>query len=268
MLKRRGLLLMLLSLVLALGAAWVARGWVAARLNGGPKLPQMQVVVAASEIPFGAKVDSRYLGLLTLPAGTPIAPHYSDPKQVVGLVALQDVQRGEILLKRQFAKHPAGSMLSTVLKPGMRAISVPVNEVVGVAGFLLPGNYVDVLESRMEGSMAVTHTALQNLQVLAVDQTDSHNKNQPIVVHAVTLEVTPQQADSLVTAMTEGHIQLTLRGANAAPPPPVKVKHRVHDRVRVVRVVVQRPRPTPIVIIRGTKIQHAHRTNAKAGKAG
>ena len=153
-------------------------------------------------------------------------------------------------------------MLSTVLKPGMRAISVPVNEVVGVAGFLLPGNYVDVLESRMEGNLAVTHTVLEDLEVLAVDQTDSHEKDQPIVVHAVTLEVSPKQADSLVTAMTEGHIQLTLRGANAAAAPPVTPAPKVHHPARVVRVFVHKPAPHPIVIIRGTKIQRANKALA------
>lgn len=264
MVKRRGFLLMIISLMLALGAAWVARKWVAVRLNGGPAQPQMEVVVADTDIPFGEKVDSRYLGVLSLPAGTPLAPHFSDPKDVVGLVALQQVQRGEILLQRQFAKHPPGSMLSTVLKPGMRAISVPVNEVVGVAGFLLPGNYVDVLESRMQGNTAVTHTVLQDLQVLAVDQTDSHEKDQPIVVHAVTLEVSPKQADSLVTAMTEGRIQLTLRGANAGEAPPVQEPPKVHHPVRVVRVFDHKPAPHPIIIIRGIEIQRANKALAKA----
>lgn len=267
MMKRRGLVLMVFSLLLALGAAWVARRWVAIRLNGGQTQPQMQVVVATTSIPFGERVDSRYLSVLNLPAGTPLAPHFSDPKDVVGLVALQEVQRGEILLQSQFAKHPTGSMLSTVLKPGMRAISVPVNEVVGVAGFLLPGNYVDVLESRMQGAGAVTHTVLEDLEVLAVDQTDSHQKDQPIVVHAVTLEVTPKQADSLVTAMTEGHIQLTLRGANTSAPPPVKPAPKIHRQVRVAREFVRKPAPHPIVIIRGTKIQQANKSLAKSRAA-
>lgn len=267
MIKRRGLVLMVLSLLLALGAAWVARKWVALRLNDGPTQPQMQVVVAATDIPFGEKVDSRYLRTISLPAGTTIAPHYADPKEVVGLVALQQIQSGEILLQKQFAKHPPGSMLSTVLKPGMRAISVPVNEVVGVAGFLLPGNYVDVLESRMEGNAAVTHTVLEDLEVLAVDQTDSHEKDQPIVVHAVTLEVSPKQADSLVTAMTEGHIQLTLRGANASDPAPVQPPPKVHRPARVVRDFVHEPIPQPILIIRGTKIQQANKALAKTHTA-
>lgn len=267
MLKRRGLLLMLFSLLLALGAAWVARGWVAARLNGGPRQPQMQVVVAATDIPFGTKIHSRYLGVISLPAGTPIAPHFSDPRKVVGLVALQEMHRGEILMRQQFARHPAGSMLSTILKPGMRAISVPVNEVVGVAGFLLPGNYVDVLEARMQGSVAVTQTVLRDLEVLAVDQTDSHNKDQPIVVSAVTLEVTPQQADQLVTAMTEGRIQLTLRGANASVATPVRIKPKVRRPVRVVRVLSRKPARRAIVIIRGMKIQKARPTISRARTA-
>ncbi len=260
MLKARGFTLLLVSLALALGAAWIARGWVMSRLTPQSSQPQVPVVVAAAEIPFGVRVDRRFLRVIELPAAVPVAPHFSDPKQAVGLIALQKVLPGEILLRGQFARHPAGSMLAALLKPGMRAITVPVNEVVGVAGFLLPGNHVDVVEARMDGQRAVTKTVLQDLLVLAVDQTDSHTKNGPVVVHAVTLEVTPPQADILVKAMTEGRIQLTLRGptdtALSTPPPPRPRKIVVIRRP--VRVTARRPPVRSITIIRGTQVDRAH----------
>lgn len=263
MLKRRGFTLMIVSLALAFGAAWLARGWVHSRLAPAKPVAEMSVVVAAAEIPYGIKVDSRYLRVIRLPRGAAIGAHFSKPDQVVGLVARQKVLPGEILLTAQFAKKAVGSTLSALLKPDMRAITVPVNDVVGVAGFLLPGNRVDVVEARMVDQRAVTRTVLRDLQVLAVDQTDSRNKNTPVLVRAVTLEVTPPQAEVLVKAMTEGKIQLTLRSplapnntapmvARTPPPPPPRKK------VRRVRHHVTPVREDTITIVRGTDVSKVH----------
>jgi len=264
MFKRRGFLLIVLSLLFAFGAAWVARGWLQARLAVGHTNDDMQVVAAATEIPFGIKVESRHLRVLTLPRGTSLGDYFAKPEDVVGLVALQKVLPGEILLKEQFATSAEGSTLAAVLKPNMRAIAVRVDDVVGVAGFLLPGNHVDVVESRLVDQRAVTTTVLHNINVLAVDQTASQDKDAPVVVRAVTLEVSPPQAETLVKARTEGQIQLTLRSPMAAadddtpPPPPPAPAPAPKKVVRKVRFVV---RPVPqdaITIIRGINVQQTH----------
>ena len=263
MLRRRGFTLIVLSLCFALAAAWIARGWMQARLGGGKPDPGMQAVVAATEIPFGLKVESRHLRVINLPTGTAIGDHFSSIGQVVGLIALQKVLPGEILLKQQFASQAQGSTLSALLAPNMRAITVPVNDVVGVAGFLLPGNRVDVVEARMVNQQAITNTVLRDLEVLAVDQTDSRDKTSPVVVRAVTVEVTPPQAEILVKAITEGKIQLTLRSpvaaaaepepAPAPPPAPRKI-------VRHVRAPMPQAVSDSVTIIRGTDIQKTHAT--------
>ena len=262
MLRRRGFTLIILSLGFALGAAWIARGWMQARLNGDKPDAGMQAVVAATEIPFGLKVEARHLRVINLPKGTAIGDHFSKIDEVVGLVALQKVLPGEILLKQQFAKQPQGSTLAALLAPNMRAVTVPVNDVIGVAGFLLPGNRVDVVEARLVDQRAVTNTVLRDLEVLAVDQTDSRDKSSPVVVRAVTVEVTPAQAETLVKAMTEGKIQLTLRSPMAvdaaepdvvpAPPPaPRKI-------VRRVRAAVPSTINDSVTIIRGTDVEKTH----------
>lgn len=264
MLRRRGFTLIILSLALALGAAWIARGWVQSRLNGAKTDSGMQAVVAATDIPFGVKVEGRHLRVITLPRDTAIGDHFATPDEVVGLIALQKVLSGEILLKQQFAKQSPGSTLAALLTPKMRAMTLPVNDVVGVAGFLLPGNRVDVVEARMVNQRAITETVVRNLEVLAVDQSDARDKSSPVVVRAVTVEVSPPQAEVLVKAMTEGKIQLTLRSPLAAaddytPPPaqptppapapaPKKVTHRV-------RVAVRPTGGDTITIIRGTNVQ-------------
>src|SRR5512146_1746742 len=140
MIKRRGLLLITISLLLAIGAAWVARSWIQARLSVKPGDPGMVVVVAAMEIPYGTKVEARHLRTITLPHDAQVGNHYDKTEDVIGLIATQKIISGEILLKERFADRSAGSTLAAVLKPTMRAVTVRVDDVVGVAGFLLPGN--------------------------------------------------------------------------------------------------------------------------------
>jgi len=263
MIKRRGFSLIMLSLALALGAAWVARSWVQARLaTRGPQDPVTTVVIAAMEIPFGTKIEPRHLKAITLPRDARVGNRYEKPEDVVGLITLQKVVSEQILLKEQLTDHASGTLLAAVLKPDMRAVTVRVDDVVGVAGFLLPGNHVDVVAARMiaNNQRAEAETVLRNLNVLAVDQTASQDKDQPVVVRAVTLEVTPKQAEVLVKAREEGKIQLTLRNpledrekepgvvAEAAPAP---------ARVVIKKVRVETPRSTgnAITIIRGTTVQ-------------
>jgi len=265
--KRRGLLLILLSLALAMGAAWAARSWVQARLNASANAdPAEQIVVAAMEIPFGSKVEPRHLKTITLPRSARIGNHYQKTDDVVGLIALQKIVTDEILLRERFADRSAGSTLAAIVKPDMRAVTVRVDDVVGVAGFLMPGNHVDVVAAHMENTRADTHTVLRDLNVLAVDQTASQDKDQPVVVRAVTLEVTPKQAEVLVKAREEGKIQLTLRNPLdqshtadeselvAAAPPPSK-QPTVH------RAQPAKARPadpgTGVTIIRGTNVHNS-----------
>lgn len=256
----------MISLFLALGAAWMARVWMQARLdsNTSPAEARMQVVAAAMEIPFGTKAEARHLKVITLPRSAEVGAHYEKIEDVVGLIAIQKVISGEILRKERFADRSAGSTLAAVVKPELRAVTVRVDDVVGVAGFLLPGNHVDVVAARMVNQRAEAQTVLQNLNVLAVDQTASQDKDQPVVVRAVTLEMTPRQAEVLVKAREEGKIQLTLRNpledserelvAEAAPAPvPVPAK----AVTKKPRVEAPRPENNGVTIIRGTNVHNS-----------
>jgi pilus assembly protein CpaB len=265
--KRRGLVLIIISLVLAIGAAWVARNWVQARMNGAPADPGQQVVVAAMDVPFGTKVEARHLSTIVLPRNAAVGNHYTKVDDVVGLIALQKIISGEILLKERFADRAAGSTLAAIVKPDMRAVTVRVDDVVGVAGFLMPGNHVDVVAAHMENQRAQTRTVLHDINVLAVDQTASTDKDQPVVVRAVTLEVTPEQAEVLVKAREEGKIQLTLRNPldkKSAPDEPEAVASVEPPKTpaRKVRVTQPQPRPTNngVIIIRGTNVHSSEST--------
>jgi pilus assembly protein CpaB len=252
MMGRRGPVLIVLSLVLAFGAAWVANRWVQARSAApGTMSPSTNTVVVASmDLPFGTRIEPRHLSTIQMLPGSAPGGAFQEVKQVEGKVTRAALLQGEILLEGRFADAGSGSTLAAVVEKNMRAVSVRVDDVVGVAGFLLPGNRVDILGTRdLSNREAQTETILQNVRVLAVDQTASPDKNEPVVVRAVTLEVTPEQAEILVKWKEQGSIQLTLRNP---------LDENVQERAKVVAVTPKpaapaRKAPT-VTVIRGTDV--------------
>lgn len=255
MAKRRGMLLIFLSLLMAIGAAFVANEWVVARVMPDKTADDSSrhVVAAAMSIPFATKVEERHLKLVEMPEGLTPEGFFESVEDVVGRVSTTKIARGEILVAERFRAHTAGSTLAALVSEKMRAVTVRVDDVVGVAGFLLPGNTVDVLASRKQtNKRAVTETILKNIKVLAVDQTASAEDNEPVIVRAVTLEMLPEQAEELFRARTEGTIQLTLRNPLEPEyvPPPAPPKKRV-----VRRPPTKRPSaPSEVIVIRGTTV--------------
>lgn len=260
MLKRRGWTLLAMSLILGLLAAALARNWVANQLASRSGPAGKAVVVAAMEIPQGMKVEARHLRLASAPDGMVPADHFDALDAVVGQIATQKALSGEVLIKERFSQHQGGSTLAAIIKPEMRAVTVRVDDVVGVAGFLLPGNRVDVVSARMVEKRAIAETILRDINVLAVDQKARSDKDEPVIVRAVTLEVAPEQAEILVQAREEGEIQLTLRNPLAEDPqtpvvaailpPPPKI-------IRAARPKSQRAPEETVTIIRGTNVDQA-----------
>ena len=165
------------------------------------------MVAAAVDIPVGTKVDATHLKVVQLPAAAVPQGSYSNPQDLVGQIAQQSVYAGEIILKTRIAKSPPGSPLVALIPKGKRAITIPVNVVAGVAGFVLPGSRVDIIAN----SGGQPKTILQDMKVLAIDQTTTAEKDKAVVVSAVTLEVDPVEAEIVVRAMRAGGLQLTLR---------------------------------------------------------
>lgn len=259
MARKRGPLLVALSLIFAMSAAWLANNWMAARASARPKA--VQVVTAALDIPLGTQLESRHLATLEMLPGTVPRSSYRTKKALEGKIAKAPMLAGDIILEPRITDLGNGSALAAVVEKNMRAITVRVDDVVGVGGFLLPGNRVDVLATRKNNNEEpVTETILGNVKVLAVDQTAAANSMEPVVVRAVTLEVSPADAEILTKGKAAGTLQLTLRNPLddkifvKAKPAPEKV---------AARVVVAPPRPVAaptITVIRGTEIG---RTNAR-----
>jgi pilus assembly protein CpaB len=249
MFSRRGPILIVISLLLAVGAAWVANRWLtaqAAATGAGPST--VTVLTAAIDIPLGTRMESRHVAPIQMLAETVPASAFKDFKAVEGKVAVAEIMQGEMLLAPRFADQSSGSALAAVVGENMRAVSVRVNDVVGVAGFLLPGNRVDVVAAYKDRADTLSETVVQNVKVLAIDQTAASDKNEPVVVRAVTLEVTPQDAEKLILAEQRGSIQLALRNPldetitkKAAPAVAAGVKTKA-------------PPPAPsVAVIRGTE---------------
>lgn len=223
------------ALVLGVAAAVFATRWMQNRLADveSSRAGTVPVVVAATEIPFGERIKATDVKTIDWPQLQRPDGSFADPSLVVGRFTNQKLLPGEMVLKQRIVDESAGNLLSTLIEPNHRAVTVRVNDVIGVAGFLLPGNRVDVLATRKDNNRrAETRTLLQNLKVLAVDQTTAQEgKDEPVVVRAVTLEMRPDQAEQLVSATEEGSVQLALRNPEdlsvatspEPPPPPAEI---------------------------------------------
>ncbi|MDW2019419.1 Flp pilus assembly protein CpaB, partial [Vibrio sp. 704] len=137
----------------------------------------------------------------------------------------------------RLAQPGEGATLAALIPENKRAVTIRVNDVIGVAGFLLPGNKVDVLNtvSYGKGKQATTLTVLKNINVLAVDQTAKTNDNKPVIVRAVTLEVTPKEAEKLLSANSKGEIQLALRNPHEVDKPVVAKKYTPRPSVTIIK---------------------------------
>lgn len=177
------------------------------------------VVVAKAEIPLGEKITAEQVMLATIPNGSTPEGAFRKLDQVIGRVAIMPVGLREAITSQKLAPSGMGGGLSAVIPEGYRAMTVKVDDVVGVSGFIMPGSRVDIvaviIPQAQQGysSDPVSKIVLQNIKVLATGaKIDSpENQREPTAVKAVTLLVTPQQAEKLALASNEGKLQLVMR---------------------------------------------------------
>jgi pilus assembly protein CpaB len=177
---------------------------------------QKQVVVATRTLPVGTTLDRDSVKLRGVPESLFPAGGFSRLEDVLERPVISAIQADEPVVDARVAVKGSGTGLGPLIPPGLRAVSVRVNDVVGVAGFVLPGMRVDVLVTGKPPNRVdtETRTVLQNITVLSAGQTiQTDGKNQPIVAPVVTLLVNPGEAEALTLANTEGHIQLVLRNS-------------------------------------------------------
>jgi len=177
------------------------------------------VVVAKQEIPLGEKITAEQLALAQIPNGSAPEGVFRKMDEVVGRVAITPIGVRETITNMKLAPAGTGAGLSAVIPEGYRAMTVKVDDVVGVSGFIMPGSFVDVVAIITPVAQAaatngpISKIVLQNIKVLASGaKIDSpQDQRQPAEVKAVTLQVTPEQAEKLVLAANEGKLQLVMR---------------------------------------------------------
>lgn len=205
--------LIFLALLFGLAAAVYATGWVS-RQSG---IASNKVVVAAVDIDLGSRVNAQMLSTVDWPSGSIPNGAFSDIKALNDRVVKVGVLRGEALMEGKLAPVGTQGGLSAVIASGKRAMTVRVNDVVGVAGFALPGNYVDVMvnaqqdKGRGEDGLQISKTVLEKVLVLAVAQEANRDDTKPKVVSAVTLELSLEDSEKLDLARSVGTLSLVLR---------------------------------------------------------
>lgn len=208
----RALLMVGISLLAGLLAILFAARW----LNQQTSIATRKVAVAATDLGVGQQIGADQIKLVDWPSGAVPAGAFADAAALQDRVSRTNMLRDEPILESKLAPKGTKGGLSAVIAEGKRAITVRVNEVVGVAGFALPGNYVDVIvntkdERQEKADQSISKIVLEKILVLAVAQEATRDDTKPKVVNAVTLEVTPEQAEAIDLARNIGQLSLVLR---------------------------------------------------------
>lgn len=189
--------------------------------------PTQPVVVAAADLALGTEIGKDDVTVENFPKGQAPAGSFASPAEVIGRGLIVSVVKNEPVLSAKLASKEAGAGLPPVIPPGMRAVSVRVNDVIGVAGYVLPGAHVDVVVTESPDNKTENSTSkviLSNVQVVTAGtrMEQDQEKGKPMQVTVVTLLVYPEQAERLALASTDGKIQLALRNPldSSAPETP------------------------------------------------
>jgi pilus assembly protein CpaB len=174
------------------------------------------MVIATEAMPMGTLLTKDKVKVVPWPSTTPIIGSFSAVDPVVDRGLISDVQANEPITESKLAPKDAGAGLPPAIPPGMRAMSIKVNEVIGVAGFVVPGTRVDVVATvTPEGQQTVARVVLSDVQVLTAgtryDQEKAKQEGKPIPATVVTLMLTPADAEKLTLAQEEGRLTLALR---------------------------------------------------------
>jgi len=217
--QRRLWIILLLALISGGSAAYLALTYLR---NQTPRLmaaetAHTQVAVAARDLPLGSILQQADVRMIDWHGDAVPAGYVTDAAQVTGRGLITPVKANELLLEAKLALRGAGGGLAITIPDGMRAVSVRVDDVIGVAGFVLPGTRVDVLLTlppKLERKETVTQVLLQDVSVLAAGQVVQQDaQGKPVTVSVITLLVSPHDGETLILAANEGKIQLALRNS-------------------------------------------------------
>ena len=221
----RSFVLLALAGVLGLAAVLLARDWMSAQMAArqsavrvvepvAPAIVLTKVVVARAAIRFGDPVTAQTVVAVDWPAEAVPPGAYASVEELVTeetRLALRTILENEPVLASKITESGERASLSALIDPGMRAVTIRVNDVLGVAGFVLPGDRVDIMLSREIDGAPITDVLLQSVKVLGIDQDANEQRNEPGVARSMTMEVSTEQAQKLTLASRVGTLSLALR---------------------------------------------------------
>jgi len=205
------------ALFFAVIAAWLAYGYLQKEMNSINAVQPQKIVVAATYIPIGTTMTAAQLKVTSWPKDSIPPGSVQRTEAVVGRVAIRPITKGDAVteLKLKPVSGAAGSGFMTYVVPqGHRAVTVAVNEVAGVAGFLTPSDRVDVIVTTPlpgHATESVSKIMLENVPILATGQVTDQKEGKPVVAPTVTLDLVPEDAEKLVLSASKGSLQLLLR---------------------------------------------------------
>jgi pilus assembly protein CpaB len=282
--NQRLLSVLTFAFVVSAGASFLLYRLIASRVTANAKQPTVQVILAARNLELGTLIRDSDMKLGDWSGPLPMGAA-TKKEDIVGRGVMATIYANEPMLESRLAPKGAGAGLAATIPAGMRAVAVRVNEVVGVAGFVVPGMRVDILISgNPPGSQGgstgtVTKTLLQNIEVLSAGQNFQKDaEGKPVQVQVVNLLVTPEQAEILSLASNETRIQLVLRNPldtqvakttgtamgnlfGSVKPPEPPAQRRVVARVMTPPAAVEKPKPAAPISVE--VINGARRVEAK-----
>lgn len=210
-------IVIVIALVFAGLASWGAYSYLNKESQKSKAVSAQTVVVAAADIPIGTRLNATQLRQVLWPSGSIPQGGFSQPQALEGRIAVRQLTAGDAITEQKLMPkdvNPATGVMTYIVPQGHRAVTVGVNEVAGVAGFLAPNNRVDVvLTTQIPGSKEdnISKIVLQNVPILATGQITEQKEGKPVVVPTVTLDLTADDSEKLVLASHKGSLQLLLR---------------------------------------------------------
>jgi len=293
--KSRAVIMITCAVLLAGGSIFLTKSWiqnqiqVVSSVENATQIETTKVVVASSRLHNGNKLQKVHLNVVNWPSNLVPEGSFSTIAEILGndgenfkdRIVLRSIEINEPILKSRITGFGGRASLSALIAPGMRASTIRVNDVNGVAGFVLPGDHVDVMFTRKADATSAsrsnrksdnlqTDIFLQNMKVLAIDQDSNENRDKPSVSKSITLEVTPVQAQKLILAMQMGKLSLSLRNVNTVDAEEVRtIKARdlgfSEANIAPTPKVVETPKAKPTVETVVTRITPEVVTTRKKG---
>lgn len=247
----RALVMIAFSILAGAAAVVLAMRWI-----GQQAVQTAQVAVASRDLDLGISLNPSMVEIVGWPKESVPAGSFSEPPKLDGRVLKTSVLKGEPIVEAKLAPLGSKGGLSSVIAEGKRAVTVRVNEIVGVAGFALPGNYVDVMVNTPDQkNQPISKIVLERVLVLAVAQQVKQDQTQPQVVNAVTLELTPEDTEKLDLARSVGGLTLVLRNQVDVKPSATDGAHKEDvlartEKPAVIPVASAAPATAPAPVVK------------------